>query len=216
MYHYILFTLSFIMIQFSELTAQDAPNIPMKNGMVYCVFENKMQNTKKCLAKYCTFAEFNMKLTPKLGTIIKGNPALGTFYVMEIGTSGGKGQCNDTIAGLFTTTIPVKLRPSTLHDLSKKKIFEQSLECKIEIVFKGLNEYSLKLKGFQYRAASTKNGELIIDEYPLGTLYQDFLNNSNKTKEQIKFYQDLDVILNGLNKIVFESLKELYEVDELD
>ena len=45
------FTLLLIVF-YNTLAAQELPEIPLKNGMAYYVFEHKLDNTKKCLSNY--------------------------------------------------------------------------------------------------------------------------------------------------------------------
>lgn len=199
--------------------AQEAPQIPLKNGLVYYTFTNKLDNTKKCLSNYINVGDFTRKMNDKTKemTDSKSKPLFDKNYFVTANAGRSKGLCIDTTYyGVLVFSVPTKIKPTRLYNLSKKKLFSQIIEAKIEIVFLNKSEYTLKLKGFTYKTRAGSIAKMENEEHPLGEMYKDFLADDKKSKDQINLYNDIDFIVNEINRIVKEIFVELYQVDELD
>jgi hypothetical protein len=202
--------------------SQEVPEIPLKNGLVYYTFTNKLDNTKKCLSTYCSatkFTDFFQKMIAKTQelTTHKSKPLFGKNYTMTASVGQSKGQCIDTTtSGLLILTVPTKIKPTRLYNLGKKKLISQTIEAKIEIVFLSKTEYTLKIKGFTYKTMAMNAAKVETEEHPLGEMYNDFLADDSKSKDQINLFKDVDLMVNEIDRIVKEVFTELYQVDELD
>ena len=65
--------LSIILFSITSLiTAQELPNIPIKNGMTFHSFDHKLENQKKCLSNYFTFSSTTSAIREKLNTQASG------------------------------------------------------------------------------------------------------------------------------------------------
>ncbi len=199
--------------------AQETPKIPLKNGLVYYTFTNKLDNTKKCLSNYVNVVDFTLKMNDKTKemTDSKSKPLYDKNYFVFANAGRSKGLCIDTTYnGALAFSVPTKIKPTRLYNLGKKKLFSQSIEAKIEIVFLNKSEYTLKLKGFTYKTTAGSIAKMENEEHPLGEMYKDFQADDKKSKDQINLYNDIDFIVNEINRIVKEIFVELYQVDELD
>jgi hypothetical protein len=191
--------------------------VPLKNGMIYYMFLNKLNNTKKCLEKYCDVV--SMKMMDKTAEFQSklNNSFTSDKYALEspFPELNGFGGCNDTLGTALILSLPTNFVVTYLYDI-KKKPMDQSVTANLEIIFVDTSEYILKLKGFTY-LASVKNGfNMEMVEYPLDKIYHDYLENPTKSKDLKNLFSDVNMIIQELNRLIQESFVEAYTVDELD
>jgi hypothetical protein len=225
---YILLLLLFCNISF----AQELPEIPMKNGLVYYEFKHTLKNTSKCLSKY--YKEANSKVGTKIMSVTTANKTLNDYHYIfstgimlkgiHAGRKGFEADCADTVSmgvPTFYFIIPTAktiLFPTVdfFTHLTKARIISHKITAQVEVVFINKNEYILKFKDFQYDITSAKNFQPATSEQiPLGEIYQEFLNTEKKTKYQIEFFNAVKYFINSSDEIYLKSLTELYQADEL-
>jgi hypothetical protein len=220
-------TLALVSLFWLNANSQTTNEIPLKNGMVYYTFSNTLTNTKKCLAKYTYEASQKWGSKASEATTKKDRPFFGKQYGLAISqiwcqsatNPAYKGGCQDTAKipmPTFFLQLPVKIKPNNLYNFVKEKIVSQTIEAKMELVFISKNEYVLKMKGFTYKCMTSKAGKIETKEIPLGEMYQDYLNENKKSKQESNLYDDINSLVNETDKIIRESLSETYKVDELD
>lgn len=215
-------TIFSLLLLASSLTikAQETKEIPLKNGMVYYTFSNKLNNTKKCLKNYVQ--ELPAKILAKCSEVStqKTRPFYGKNYSLMISAPMLLSQikvCEDTAKmGMFMLSVPTKIKPTRLYNLNKQKIISQTIEAKIEIVFINKTEYILKLKGFTYKTISMSGYKSETSEHPLGEMYQAYLSDNDKSKAETNLYNDVNMMVNEVDRIIKECFTEVYKTDELD
>jgi hypothetical protein len=219
-----------IFLTFSSLLkAQELPEIPLKNGMAYYVFQHKLDNSAKCLSSYFDApGALQLPLYQKIGN-------LTNEYTIEAKKNGKKGilnysmlqfvmnsrqlktlKCNDTLKN-GATSLDVILngellwRPAFI-ELLRKKITRQNITANIGVVFISKNEYKLIIKDIQYSVYWMKGTQQGIDIYKLGEYYE----KADKTdKESIKFFGFVDMIIKSADEIILKALTDTYQADEL-
>jgi hypothetical protein len=205
--------------------AQDIPEIPMKNDLVYYELKNTLQNEKQCLSQYHTSAmgkvgvkkqaiDQNQKFFKDVHYDIFMMPFIGKL----------KPACKDTCTnGVFMIMIPPtsSIISSTslfglIRDLVKAKISEHNITASFEVIYLAKNEYILKFKDFQYNVTTMKANKIDRKEQiPLNELYNDLLNTEKKSKSQIEIFNAVNYFINASNEMFSKSLTELYRADEL-
>jgi hypothetical protein len=218
-----------LIFQICKLYAQELPEIPMKNGMAYYVFQHKLDNSAKCLSSYFdTPSPLQLPLYQKIGN-------LTNEYTIEAKKNGKKGilnysmmqfimnsrqlktlKCNDTLKN-GATSLDVILngellwRPAFI-ELLRKKITRQNISANISVVFISKNEYKLIIKDIQYSVSWMKGTQQGFDIYKLGEYYE----KADKTdKESIKFFGFVDMIIKSADEIILKALTDTYQADEL-
>lgn len=218
----IIATTTLLFLMTLSFKSQVTTEIQMKNGMVYYTFNNKLENTKKCLSTYFEPKNYGEILKKTLAksqetSTNKSKPFFDKNYTLQVIVGHVKGKCNDTtIGGTIKIGLPVKVKPTRLYNLKKQKIISHNVEAKIEIVFLSKSEYIVKLKGFTYNTTTMNAYKSETGEHPLGEMYQDYLSDEDKSKDQTNLYKDINLMVNEADRIIRESIMEMYKVDELD
>jgi hypothetical protein len=200
------------------LTAQELPEIPLKNGKAYYVFEHKLDNTKHCLSKYMSgytiyqkTSDYAYQFTLKNSGIFKqSNLMISVFNANTL-------KCNDTINltsgfGLIKSG-DIFWRPAII-ELLRKKTMGSAINAQIEIIFLSKNEYKLVFKGLQYKINWMQGMKPGFDIYNIGELYEQTKTSGKITKADIKFFENLNYYMQSADEIILKALTETYQVDE--
>ena len=212
----ILFSIS------SLLTAQELPELPMKNGMAYYTFEHKLDN-KECLAKYFNnpnplktkVNNYCSQLNYQKKEIYKKTP---TFEVDIPWIHSSRTKCLDTLKKQqgFSLSSKGYIQWFTgIIELARKKILRSDIDAQIDIIFISETEYKLVFKDLTYHiywAQGTKNG---IDIHNIGELYQKTKDSGKINKKDVKFFEDLNFYIKSADEIILKSLTETYKAAEL-
>jgi hypothetical protein len=191
--------------------AQEAPELPMKNGYVYYEFNHDLNNSKRCLSYYNsneTFAVNTLNKLMALGSELKDDPNAIDFQFFNGDVLLG---CSDTLSGTFSLDLPEKL-PLTVFGHMKSGI----VTAKIDIFFINKNSYKVTFKGFtclllEYDGMTSED----YTSVDLETFYNTFISKSKKTKYEIEIFSLIDNAVKGVDKLILESFKKAYETDEL-
>jgi hypothetical protein len=218
----ILYILPLIVLSYISF-AQETPEIPMKNDLVFYEFNQTLKNEKQCISQYGIAT--NLGLAPKVMSVMSANKTFND-YVYSFGASALNGKlklnCTDTMQGMIQIIIPpTKSIISSasavglVRDLIKPKIIQHNVTAAVEVLFLSKNKYTLKFKNFQYNVTTMKGGKGITQQIPLGEFYQEFLKTDKKTKFQIEIFNAINYYVNSSNELLLESLTQLYQADEL-
>lgn len=225
-------TILLIALLFSVNTnAQDLPNFLMKGKYIYFLFDNvKLDNSKKCLSSYVD-ESIQTACEVKCEEINGKHKKKNAFYFGDIEAYANAmimnypAKCQDTaqINGLIM--IPIKKNLSQITGIStipglivqynSKNLVNQALQFSGEIIFTSKNEYFIKFKGFKLINTYTEKSEEIIEELELGELYNAVKSSENPKKNEIDFFIEFNQIVDELNTMFNEVIKEAYETDEL-
>ncbi len=190
--------LSIILFSITSLiTAQELPNIPIKNGMTFHSFDHKLENQKKCLSNYFTFSSTTSAIREKLNTQASGI----TVFLTTVSSI----KCVDTIysnQGLqFVMESSVSLKPYMLQGT-------------IRIVFTSKNQYSLQILNLKYNSSYSQKADK-NELFGIGEIYERIEQRGKATKKEIKFFNEINLIAEKIDEIVLKSLSEVYKADDL-
>jgi hypothetical protein len=225
----LLSTLLFVNLIFTAF-AQELPEVPMKNGMAYYKFDHKLDNTANCLSMY--FSRNNFKDQSRFLT----NYTKITQYTQQFNSNLEKPyknqmlqlnvlsdqlnlNCLDTMKNVngFTLNKPMDIlwRPLVI-EVIRKKVIIHKVTATVVVVFNSKNEYSVIFKDVNYTInwmqGLTNTG---MDIYEVGEIYEKLKTSGKVTKDDVKFYEDLNYFFKSADDIILKSLKESYKVDEL-
>jgi hypothetical protein len=203
--------------------AQELPAIPMKNGMAYYTFEHKLDNTTNCLSKY--FDPFGGKSLSLNTKIAESNRVFNSKiskdkigFGLSATSSKPNLKCSDTISNVngisFGRGSEVLWRPAVIEFL-RKKVIKSVIKGNISIVFISKNEYRLVVKDIVYTVDYIKSGQHGIDTYKIGELYDELKNSDKVSKDDIKFFNELNFFIKSADEIILKALTDTYQADEL-
>lgn len=199
--------------------AQELPEIPMKNGMVYFSFEHKLDNTKKCISQYINTPEFLQKKGSYLYQFVfkkVKKPERTTFGLNTPINFNTK--CNDTIknaSGFSLSEIGGDLWRPIIIELLRKKIRLTEITAQIEVVFLSKTEYKLVFKDLTYKISWSQGIKNGIDIHKIGELYEKTKALGKITKSDIKFFEKLNFFMQAADEIILKALTDAYQADEL-
>lgn len=211
--------LYFILIfQICKLNAQQLPEIPMKNGMVYYSFKHKLNNSKKCISKYYN-TDFLVSLNRKIETfsskINDEKPTLEQGVYTITFSQGFKNGSPHSQNNLNCKDTTVSKYNFIVFPISKKeKIADRKLTFNVETVFQDKNNYTLIFKGFILQESFLKGRSLVTNEIRLEDRYNELASKAELTKAEISFFEQLNYILVELDKLYGEVLEQQYLIDE--
>lgn len=197
------------------LTAQELPEIPMKNGMAYYSFVHKLDNSKKCLKKYFGTTTFNLKIGNSINQI--NSKSSGIFKGKQIFLSGFiplNDKCIDTLnnpTGFSLSKTEALLWDPSIIEVKKIKITASSISSEIDVIFLSKNEYKIVFKDLTYKIMSTQG----FDLHSIGELYQKLKTTNNASKSDLKFFEDLNFCIKAVDELILKALTETYKADEL-
>lgn len=210
--------------------AQELPEVPIKNGMAYYRFEHKLDNTASCLSLY--FSNNNFKDISRVQTTrtkiaqnsLQFNTQLDRPYksqqiYLTVNSDQLNLDCKDTMKNVngFTLNKPIDIlwRPMVI-EVIRKKIISHKVTATVVVVFTSKNEYSVIFKDVNYTInwiqGMTNTG---MDIYEVGELYEKIKSSGKVTKDDVKFYEDLNFFINSADELILKALTESYKVDEL-
>lgn len=226
------FTLILILIISTSISAQEIPEIKMKNDQVYYEFKHLLKNEKTCLSSF--YVEANIKTLSKNASVKTANKSFSNYvYIFQTGGSlkglmrgtklTFKADCIDTVAmggPTFSINILTEYKfltpASALINLVKVKTFSHSITAMVEVIFISKNEYILKFKDFQYNIRTGRDFQSSVEtQIPLGEVYKEFLNTEKKSKQAIEIFNAVNYFVNSSDEIYLKSLTECYKADEL-
>ena len=86
----------------------------------------------------------------------------------------------------------------------------KNVTASVYLVFTSKNEYKLIVKDL---IISTNNG---LNKFvKIGELYSEIKNSGNVTKQDVKFFEDLNFFIKSTDEIIFKALTDAYKADEL-
>jgi hypothetical protein len=219
--------LSFILISITTLlTAQELPEIPMKNGMAYYSFEHKLDNIENCLSKYFSnkypqdLLAMHQKVSNYAYQFTTKNSGLYKSVTLNISTFNVSNttNCIDTIkltnGFILSKSGEILWRPAII-ELLRKKTMGSEINAQIEIIFLSKNEYKLVFKGLQYKINWMQGMNPGVDIYNIGELYEQTKTIGKITNSDIKFFENLNYYMKSADEIILKALTELYKEDEL-
>jgi hypothetical protein len=221
----LIYFLLVLVISNIKIISQTTTEIPLKNGMVYYTFFNKIDNNKKCLKNYSDQLRGKCMMKSLELSTEKSKPFYGKNYSFSVSppfmlrpiNPNSVSTCIDTATlGALQIIFPTNNPTIMLYNFNKQKLISQSIRATMEIVFLTKSEYILKIKGFTLVQTTMSGTKSLIKEYELGELYQKYLSNPKKTKAETNLYNDINIFVNETDRIIRESFNEIYKTDELD
>ena len=224
----IILTLSVILCFFQSYT-QELPNFSMKGKYLFILFDNvKLDNSKKCLSSYVdNYLESSCYL--KCEEINGKHKKKNAFYFGDLDVNVSiidyPVNCQDTAQIVGTINMPLKKNlsqitgittiPGLIVNYNSKNLVGQSITFSGEIIFTSKNEYFIKFKGFKLINGYSEKFEYVVEELELGELYNAVKNSENPKKNEIDFFIEFNQLVDELNTMFNEVIKEAYEVDEI-
>lgn len=217
----ILFSIS------SLLTAQELPELPMKNGMAYYTFDHKLSNTKGCLVKYVANQKYfteSFACSKKLqDLVLQLNLKQGGIYKNTKLTILGmpftvRKECLDTLKtsqGFQLMKTGDNMWAPAIIEFFRKHIMQNTVYADIEIIFLSKNEYRLIFKGLTFNYYWHQAGKTGVEILDIGELYQKTKDSGKINKKDIKFFEDLNFYIKSTDEIILKALTETYKSAEL-
>ena len=219
------FTLLLILIISTSISAQDLPNIPIKNGMVFYSFEHKLDNTAKCLSSYIDGpiqrVGLHTSIQNKLflvGQKISNEDKNIYSYSLTLTRTMLDLNCQDTF-NCQSNALNIILKPNFKAPQGIVNLITKSgaknLTASITIVFISKNEYILKIKDIVYTNSWTKGVKRGVDILNLAEYYEKVKSSGELKKDDIKFFSFIDAIIKTTDKIILSAITDTYRADEL-
>lgn len=221
--------LTFIYILLFNLFAL-GQDLPMKNGLMYYKFENKLENKKKCLKDYLAetykLAFFDRQLKSNVLASNTKNLSLfkeflGKNVERNMAVSIPGGSRTDTLdGGLFLLGLPPRaakiyeyIGAYQIATVFKDKPSMQMINGNLSIIFINKNQYILRIKGLVLTTYFTSGK---VENLPLGKIYEAFQKDEKKSKEMINMFNYLDASIKDFDTILKDTIIEIYTEDEID
>ena len=199
------------------------PELPMKDGKIYYVFNNALENKKQCLKIYHNMAVNKVSASVQQKLIGRNNERHDNTLAILFGSidknsnlSSPMNKCVDTIeSGYFIFTIPKdysffdKSIMGLTFNVSKSRAIVSQIVAEPYFVYTSQNEYELKFRKFTLN--QTPNPSIDLSEY-----YNELKKKPNLTKNDIQIFTELNQIMVLINEAFSECLKFEYENEELD
>lgn len=205
------------------LFSQELPEIPMKNGMAYYVFEHKLDNKSNCLSKYFgyesnstmfgkSFSVYKTKLNDK---VVKDKFGFNLSFMPKSNI-----KCLDTLSGganllTFGKAGNDILWKPIIIELFSKRVMKSVVSANFSIVFTSKTDYKMIIKDVTYTIDYIKGGKHGVDYYKVGELYEQTKASDKITKSDIKFFENLNFFMQSADEIILKSLTDAYQADEL-
>jgi len=227
-----------IIISSINLIGQEKWELPMKNDIVYYQINSpQFKNTNKKLKAYFIngpflmqplyIREVNDKIRSELSK--KGGKYFSTTdYMMMLGydflKSSDYGKLtdknfinllSDTLEGSITI-MTITQNNHSIH-LFGAKSSNFTVTAKVRIIFTN-NKYDMKIRGFSVKDMSInyKKGSIQTNEAALEDSYKIFLQDKRKDKAEMKFYTELNELIQSLAIIMNEKFEKDIKVDQMD
>lgn len=226
-----------LVISSINLIGQEKWELPMKNDIVYYQINSpQFKNANKKLKNYFLtgnpmvstyIREVNDKIRSELSK--KGGKYFSTTdYMMMLGYDFLKvgdyskvsdknfiNLLSDTLEGGITI-MTVTQNNHSIH-LFGAKSSNFTVTAKVRIIFTN-NKYEMKIRGFSVKDMSInyKKGSVQTNEAALEDSYKNFLQDKRKDKAEMKFYTELNELIQSLAIIMNEKFEKDIKVDQMD
>lgn len=226
-----------LVISSINLIGQEKWELPMKNDIVYYQINSpQFKNTNKKLKNYFLtgnpmmstyITEVNNKIRSELSK--KGGKYFSTTdYMMNLGYDflkvGDYSKVSDkNFINLLSDTLEGSITIMTLTQnnhsihLFGAKSSNFTVTAKVRIIFTN-NKYDMKIRGFTVKDLSInyKKGTIQTNEAALEDSYKNFLQDKRKDKAEMKFYTELNELIQSLAIIMNEKFEKDIKVDQMD
>ncbi len=195
--------LFFIFCFLKLVNAQVLPEVPLKNGMTFYEFNHKLDNQKKCIGNYFSFAttEF-VSMTTAISKYSNSKDSESTIRLVLIAPSKTKPNCVDTLI----------CSNQSLTLVLKNPLKPYAIQGTIRLIFTSKNEYNLNILNLNfYNVLAHSNEEL----YGIGEIYLKIKERGKATKKEKIFFEELNNCAIKIDEIILKSVTEAYQVDEL-
>ncbi|MBM3454202.1 MAG: hypothetical protein FJX80_03525 [Bacteroidetes bacterium] len=222
-----------------KVFSQQLPDVPLKDGYILYEFKGKVNNKKKCLAESkilgVTFNDSENRLEKLNVRLKKTVPKLldqkkekfvidfggGCCAVEKFVDSGVKIQnCRDS-AQVFLKYCYLENNINYfdrhligfLLGTGKKKVKNVQIEASLKINFTSFNEYTIKIRKFTMEVSFVDGDNQMQD---LSKYYLEVKKKSKIKKKEIKLFEDLNLIVNHLDKVILEKMNDEIQYLEMD
>ena len=197
-------TLLFVILVCSKvLFSQELPEVPLKNGMTYYTFEHKLDNQKKCISQYFSFGTTEyMSMNSTLHKYSNSKESESTIRLILISPNNTKPNCVDTLTYSNQSVMLV----------IKNSLKPYSIQGTIRIVFTSKSEYNLYIMNLKYNNIGAQNKNEL---YGIGEIYLKIKERGKATKNEKRFFEELNNCIKRIDEIIFNSLTDTYQADEL-
>ena len=214
------FTLILILIISTSISAQELPNIPIKNGMAYYSFEHKLNNTTKCLSSYIDgpldggmILPFQEKLIKKCVNFSFSNLKVACQLIFARKLVSYK--CKDTMKYSSTNFTLMEVGNRWSPSFFSKKAVSSKVTANVSFVFLSKNEYKLIIKDIVYTCGVKDGFKISMNDYEFGEAYENTKKAKKVKKADKRFYNDIDLMMKAIDKLVLDALTDTYRADEL-
>ena len=220
-----LIILNIIFISFSF--SQEIPILPTKENKIYYVFNSIHHNKKKCLRLYQSgFSDLemnkiiNQKLKGRYDKLYDGDDLVTCGFIdLKMGTNNLV--CLDTIkSGKFQFILPEKFSvfDNTLigainNTLINTKPLLTIIKAEPYLVYLSNNQVEFRLRKFIFEQTLIDGTIKYID---LSEYYSKLKEKEKINKKEMYLFKELDDIVKFTHEAFDESIKFIYENEELD
>lgn len=217
-----------LIFQLNILHAQNLPEMPMKNGMIYYSFDHKLENPKKCITYYVSTYDMNsanisskvLNLSNQLTAKESGVKRLSfmmfpPLIAVPLNTAP---ECIDTIikplALIITQSGDIMWRPAVI-ELFRKKVIGTQITADMVTIFNSKDSYTLIVKNLTYKIQWSKGLKNGYDIYNISEKYEELKNSGKITKKDIKFFEKLNFFIKSADEMLLKAITETYKGSDL-
>jgi hypothetical protein len=205
----------------SLIFSQGLVDIPLKNGMAYYVFEHTLDNSTNCLSHYLDgpltsgLLPFQQKLITKTVNFSFSNLKLSCNFGFQ--RKGSTLKCIDTIKySASNLTINENTHSRWNPSFFSKKVVSNKVTASVSIVFLSKNKYKIIVKDIVYNCGVIEGfGKIGFQDYKLGEAYLTVKNSKKISRGDLAFFNDIDLIIKQVDKIILETFVDTIQADEL-
>lgn len=226
---------AFLIYYSIKVFSQQLPDVPLKDGYIFYEVNGQVNNKKKCLAESriaaITFWDRNNRLEKLNDRLQKSVPELldqkkENFGIQFCFTEGNYNDerrkienCIDsaevTLMYWYNKNINYFDRHliGVLLGTGKKKVKNVLIEARLKIKFTSFNEYTINIRKFTMQVFFGDGNNQMQD---FSKYYLEVKKKSKINKKEIKLFEDLNLIVNHLNKVILEKMNDEIQYLEMD
>lgn len=233
----IIVCFAFLICYSIKVFSQQLPEVPLKDGYIFYEVKGQVNNKKKCLAESriaaITFYRHKNRLeklndrlqksVPELLDQKKENFHIGINFEDEGKYSDERRKIINCIDSAEVTlgywynekNINYFDRHliGVLLGTGKKKVSNVIIEARLKINFTSFNEYTINIRKFTMEV-NFRDGNNQMQDF--SKYYLEVKKKSKINKKEIKLFEDLNLIVNHLNKVILEKMNDEIQYLEMD
>ncbi len=231
----IIVCFAFLISYSIKVFSQQLPEVPLKDGYIFYEVKGQVNNKKKCLAESriaaITFGDRKNRLEKLNDRLQKSVPELLDqkkenfgiqFWFTEGNYNDERRKIENCIDSAEVTLIYWYNKNINYFDrhligvllgTGKKKVKNVQIEARLKIKFTSFNEYTINIRKFTMQVVFGDGNNQMQD---FSKYYLEVKKKSKINKKEIKLFEDLNLIVNHLNKVILEKMNDEIQYLEMD